>query len=236
MMRTHRLRGVLTLVLTRHGLTTRSHPEQHLGQTLDVPLSPEGREQAIALGERVASIAFARIMSSPMLRARQTAEAITSAPCATPRPPIETDRRLLEMDYGAWEGLTYAQIDEHGAAERRRWEANPAELRCPGGESGNDVATRARGFLVDLLAGDAPDEPGAPTERPVLVVAHSTLNRVLLCVALGIPIGEFRERLVQSQVNLTAVRWEQGAAADAGRLLLLNDVSHVRRPPQVPWE
>ncbi len=227
---------MLTLVLTRHGLTTRSHPEQHLGQTIDVPLSPEGREQAVALGERLAPITFARIVSSPLLRARQTAEAIITAPWATARPLIETDARLLEMDYGAWEGLTYAKIDEHGAAERRRWEANPADLRCPGGESGNDVAVRARSFLADLLAGDVPDQPGAPTERPVLVVAHSTLNRVLLCVALGIPIREFRRRVVQSQVNLTAVRWEQGTAPDAGRLLLLNDVSHVRRPPQVPWE
>jgi broad specificity phosphatase PhoE len=227
---------VLTLVLTRHGLTTRSNPEQHLGQTIDVPLSPEGREQAVALGGRLAPIAFARIVSSPLLRARQTAEAIIGAPRATPRPPVETDPRLLEMDYGAWEGLTYAQIDEHDAAERRRWEANPAELRCPGGESGDDVAARARDFLEALLTDDPPDVPGGPTEHPVLVVAHSTLNRVLLCVALGIPIVEFRERIVQSQVNLTAVQWQQGAAADAGRLLLLNDVSHVRQPPQVPWE
>jgi broad specificity phosphatase PhoE len=228
---------VLTLVLTRHGLTTRSNPEQHLGQTIDVPLSEEGRTQAIALAERIAPIAFERIVSSPLLRARQTAQAIAEAPCPSPRPPIETDPRLLEMDYGDWEGLTYEQIDAHDAAGRRRWEANPGELACPGGESGNQVADRARSFLSDLLdRDDRLHDANDPKERPVLVVAHSTLNRILLCVALAIPIGEFRARIVQSQVNLTALQWQQGATPDRTKLLLLNDVAHVRRPPQSPWE
>ncbi len=70
---------MLTLVLTRHGLTTRSHPEQHLGQTIDVPLSDEGRTQAIALAERLGPIAFERIVSSPLLRARETGEELARA-------------------------------------------------------------------------------------------------------------------------------------------------------------
>ena len=201
-----------------------------------MPLSEEGRQQAAALGERLGPIAFARIVSSPLLRARQTAEAIAEAPGAAPRPRIETDARLLEMDYGSWEGLTYAQIDEQGADERRRWEADPAEMACPGGESGNDVAARARAFLAALLEEDRLHSPGTTKERPVLVVAHSSLNRILLCVALGFPIREFRQRLVQSQVNLTALHWAQGSSPDQARLLLLNDVAHVRNPPQVPWE
>jgi broad specificity phosphatase PhoE len=227
---------VLTLVLTRHGLTTRSYPEQHLGQTIDASLSDEGRTQAVALAERIAPITFERIVSSPLLRARQTAEAIATAPCATHRPPVESDPRLLEMDYGAWEGLTYDEIDAHDAGLRRAWEGDPAGLRCPGGESGEDVAARARDFLAALLAEDLPDEPGAPRERPILAVAHSTLNRVLLCVALRIPIRDYRRRVVQSQVNLTALQWRQGGAPEDATLLLLNDVAHVRQPPKMPWE
>ena len=231
-----RLGPVLTLVLTRHGLTTRSYPEQHLGQRIDVPLSPEGRSQAITLGDRLAPIAFARIVTSPLLRARQTADAIVEAECAKPRPTIETDDRLLEMDYGAWEGLTYQEIWGRDADHRSHWEADPASLRCPDGESGDDVAGRARTFLQYLLAEDLPDDPAAAPERPILAVGHSTLNRVLLCVALGIPIRDFRRRIIQSQVNLTAVQWHQGADVSDGRLLLLNDVAHVRKPPQTPWE
>jgi probable phosphoglycerate mutase len=219
---------MLTLVLTRHGLTTRSNPEQHLGQTIDVPLSAQGREQAVALAARLAPIAFDRVISSPLLRARQTADAIRETPSDHPRPPLETDRRLLEMDYGEWEGLTYQQIDEYGARERRLWEDDPAAIPCPSGESGNDVAARARLFLEELL-----EQHG---ERRVLAVAHSTLNRVLICVALGIPIREFRLRVVQSQVNLTALQWKDGVGPDRAQLLLLNDVAHVRRPPELPWE
>jgi probable phosphoglycerate mutase len=228
---------VLTLVLTRHGLTPRSRPEQHLGQRIDAPLSADGRAQAIALAERLAPIAFERIVSSPLGRARETAEAIAEVPGARSRPPVETDARLLEMDYGEWEGLTYDQIDERDAERRRRWEANPADMRCPGGESGDDVAKRARAFVTDLLdADDRLHDGGTPADRPVLAVAHSTLNRVLVCVALGIPIREFRTRIVQSQVNLTALRWKQGARPEEALLLLLNDVAHVRRPPELPWE
>jgi broad specificity phosphatase PhoE len=228
---------VLTLVLTRHGLTTRSYPEQHLGQKVDVPLSEEGKAQAIALAERLGPIAFERIVASPLLRARQTAEAIAAAPGTAPRPEIETDPRLLEMDYGEWEGLTYEQIEERDGERRRLWEADPANLPCSRGESGNQVAQRARSFLLDLLTHDhSLDEGTAVKERPVLAVGHSTLNRVLLCVALAIPIREFRLRLIQSQVNLTALQWAQDARPNEAKLLLLNDVAHVRKPPQVPWE
>jgi probable phosphoglycerate mutase len=228
---------VLTLVLTRHGLTTRSYPEQHLGQKVDVPLSEDGRLQAAALAERLGPIAFERIVSSPLLRARQTAETIAETPYITPRPPIETDPRLLEMDYGEWEGLTYDQIEERDLERRRRWEADPATMACPEGESGNQVAERARSFLLDLLTDDERLHDGtAVTEHPVLAVGHSTLNRVLICVALAIPIREFRLRLIQSQVNLTALQWAQGARPNEAKLLLLNDVAHVRKPPQVPWE
>ncbi len=219
---------MLILVLTRHGLTTRSTPEQHLGQTIDVPLSDDGRTQAAALADRLAAIAFDRIVSSPLLRAVQTAEAVMAAAATRPATGLETDSRLMEMDYGAWEGMTYEQIDARDAAERRRWEADPATEACPDGESGSDVAIRARSFLADLLtSGDG---------TQVLAVGHSTLNRVLICLALGIKLREFRTRIIQSQVNLTALEWPAGAPPEGARLLLSNDVAHVNRPPQLPWE
>ena len=146
---------------------------------------------------------------------------------------MEPDPRLMEMDYGAWEGLTYEQIDASDAALRARWVADPGTLACPGGESGTDVALRARSFLTDLLAWAA-DRPG--TDPVLLGVAHSTLNRVLLCVAVGIPIREYRRRFTQSQANLTVLRWPTGAPPEQARILTVNDVSHVAPPGQAPWE
>jgi ribonuclease H / adenosylcobalamin/alpha-ribazole phosphatase len=222
---------VLTLVLTRHGLTPRSKPEQHLGQRIDVPLSDEGQAQAGALADRLAGTDFWKIVSSPLVRARQTAEIVAAGR------PIELDSRVAEMDYGRWEGLTYAEIDQRDAAERRRWEADPAALPCPGGESGNDVAARVLDFLRGLLQDHvARHGPGDATEWPVLVVAHSSLNRILMCVALDLPVREFRQRFSQGQVNLTVLRFEHGDGPADARLVLANDLAHVRPPGATPWE
>jgi len=229
---------MLTLVLTRHGLTPRSIPEQHLGQKIDVGLSDEGRAQAAALAARLSSIPFERIVASPLVRARETAALIAAVPMAAgpDRPAIEFDARLAEMDYGDWEGLTYDQIEQRAAPEWRRWVADPAGLRYPGGESGSDVAARARSFLVDALAHHvAGHGETEAAEWPILVVGHSSLNRILLCVALGFPIAEYRRRIVQGQVNITVLRFEHGVGPADARLLLMNDLEHVRRPPEAPW-
>ena len=99
-----------------------------------------------------------------------------------------------------------------------------------------DVAARVSSFLVDLLAAHDTHPADPAAERPVLAVAHSSLNRILVCVALGIAIREFRLRLQQSQANLTALRFEHGSGPGDARLILLNDLAHLRRPPRTPWE
>jgi broad specificity phosphatase PhoE len=226
---------VLTLVLTRHGLTPRSDPEQHLGQRIDIELSAAGQAQAVALAVRLEHVRFERIYTSPLVRARETASIIAQR--SPGKPSVEADPRLREMDYGHWEGLTYPQIDARNLAERQAWEVDPARIPCPGGESGDDVAARVSSFLVDLIAAHERLSGAARiADRPVLAVAHSSLNRILVCVALGIAIREFRLRLQQSQANLTALRFEHGSGPGDARLILLNDLAHLRRPPRTPWE
>jgi broad specificity phosphatase PhoE len=225
---------VLTLVLTRHGLTARSEPEQHLGRRIDIELTREGRAQGAALGKRLAPVRFERMVTSPLVRARETADLVAVA--SLTRPPIVADPRLAEMDYGHWEGLTYAQIDERWATERTAWEADPAANACPGGESAQDVALRARAFVDELLEDQASRHgPDDRVERPILAVAHSSLNRVLLCVVLGIPLGEYRRRFAQAPANLTVLRFAPGAGSGDARLELLNDVAHLRPPDRAPW-
>lgn len=225
---------MLTLVLTRHGLTPRSVPEQHLGQRIDIGLSEAGRSQAEALGRRLAGVGFERIVASPLLRARETATIVRET--LSDRPEVVLDPRLREMDYGAWEGLTYDQIDERDAVLRARWEADPAASACLGGESGDDVAARATAFLVDLIAWhDGRHRAGSADERPVLAVAHSTLNRVMVCVATAIPICEYRRRFSQDQANLTVLRFEHGDGPSDARIVLLNDTAHLHSPGATPW-
>ncbi|MEW6225841.1 MAG: histidine phosphatase family protein [Chloroflexota bacterium] len=234
---------MLTLVLTRHGLTDRSEPEQHLGQRIDISINAAGRRQAEALARRLAPVRFDQVITSPLFRARETAEILGHGA------RVEADPRLREMDYGAWEGRTYAQIDEQDRALRSEWELAPDRLACPGGESGNDVAERVRSFLSDLLDehrrwhakasfraatsgwGAALTTP----ERPVLVVAHSSTNRILLCVALGTDVRDYRKRFVQAQANLTVLRWEADDRPEDAKALVLNDLGHLRRADEVPW-
>jgi probable phosphoglycerate mutase len=239
---------MLTVLLTRHGKTEAG--DVMLGGQLDLPLAPEGRAQAQALARRLAGVRIDRIVASPMLRSLETAQTI-----ATGR-PVGIDDRLRELDYGRWESLTYAEIDERDPELRARWENDPATTHSPGGESGDEVAARVHGFLRDLLAEEMPTaaaarrrspDPGgsrgnvsesqaaAEGQKRVLVVAHGTLNRILLCVALGIPVRDYRRRFIQDQTNLTVLRYELEEGPDGAQLVLLNDVSHLRGPGEAPW-
>jgi broad specificity phosphatase PhoE len=244
---------MLSLILTRHGLTPAGNVL--LGGQLDVPLAPKGRAQAESLRDRLAGVRVDRIVASPMLRALETAQIVAAGR------PIEVDERLRELDYGRWEGLSHAEADARDPELRIRWEADPAATHSPGGECGNDVAARALSFLVDLIAAElgaprvapfhqpphrSPDAGGsrpvpseaqaeAEGERRVLVVAHGTYNRILMCVALGVPIGDYRRRFVQDWTNLTVLRYEPGDGPEGAQLILANDVSHQRGPGEAPW-
>ncbi len=233
---------MLTLVLTRHGLTDRSVPEQHIGQRIDISINAAGRRQAEVLGKRLARVRFDRVITSPLFRARETALLVAAAP------PAEADPRLKEMDYGAWEGRTYDEVGAEDAKYREAWEAAPDVTHCPGGESGNDVAARVDRFLTDLLeeqrswhakaafrAAMGGRAPGQPPERRVLVVGHATTNRILISVALGVDVGGYRRRFAQDQCNLTVLRWDADGEPAAAKLLVLNDTEHLRAPDALPW-
>ena len=71
--------------------------------------------------------------------------------------------------------------------------------------------------------------------RPVLVVAHSSTNRILLCVALGTDLRDYRRRFVQGQANLTVLRWEAGDGPEDAKLLVGNDLAHLQGARDVPW-
>lgn len=234
---------MLTLVLTRHGLTDRSVPDQHLGQRIDVSLNEAGRRQAAALAARLAGIPFDAVVTSPLFRARETAEILA------PGRAVVADPRLRELDYGAWEGRPVAEVLATDGPARRAWEAAPDTERCPGGESGADVAARVTGFLDDLLAEQrhwyareafraATEGVGvsAEPERLVLVVAHSTLNRILLSVALGTDLGAYRRRWLQGHLNLTVLRWRGSAGVGEAQLVVANDRAHLRGPGEPPWD
>ena len=216
---------MLTIVLTRHGKTRLSVPEQYLGQHMDVPLSEDGRAAAQALHDRLDGVALARVIASPLQRALQTASIV--APTAA----VESDARLIEADYGEWEGHTRATIRARWPDLRQAWEADPEKVAPPGGESGADIAQRVRSCVTAVVAWEAslkrPDD-----EHRVLLVAHSTVNRILLASALGVPLRDYRRRIRQDWANLTVLA---NVSDDGGLLVLDNDVSHIRGVRGITW-
>jgi probable phosphoglycerate mutase len=126
----------LDVYLVRHGATEWTHTGQHTGRT-DLPLLPEGEEQARHLGVLLGGVRFDASWSSDLTRARHTAElAGFEHPTVTPL--------LREIDYGEYEGLTTVEI------RRRQPDWELFRDGCPGGESPAEAAARARAFLAGL--------------------------------------------------------------------------------------
>ena len=157
--------------LVRHGETEWNRVERLLSHT-DMDLNATGQEQALRLGNDLAEagVRFDRIVSSPLVRARRTAELIAGQLVASPR--VVLDDRLVELDFGVLEGWTEAQLAGDPAAAAWRSGADH-----PGVETEASVAIRAASFWPEI-----------PSTGTTLVVSHGRFLRVLLatCV-LGVP-------------------------------------------------
>ena len=149
----------MTLYLTRHGETEWNAQNKVCGIT-DVDLTDKGRAQARELGEKLRDYKIDLIVSSPLKRALETARMVEGGRGV----PIEVDRRLIEQDYGVYEGAD--RLDPGFWAVKRTF-----AVRYPGGESMMDVAGRVYPLLKELKD----RYPG----RTVLLVCHGGVCRVI---------------------------------------------------------
>jgi len=147
---------VSEIVLVRHGETEWSRSGQHTGVT-DLPLLPEGEEQALTVAPKLAGREFALVLSSPMQRARRTAE------LAGFGDRVEVDDDLRERNYGIYEGRKTKDI----RVEHPGWDVWRDDL--PEGETLDELAARADRVIERALAADG----------DTLVFAHSHLLREL---------------------------------------------------------
>jgi probable phosphoglycerate mutase len=189
--------------LVRHGETVWHARNQYAGRS-DVALTEKGLAQAEALGQWARTRPITRVVTSDLSRAVRTAAPAAAALGVR----VEQDPRLREVDFGRGEGLTRAEMAERFPGALVSFVAAPATSPLPGGESGADAVARACPALAELAAGDgAAGETvggavgGAAGE--VLLVAHNTLMRLLLCDVLGIDPDRYRE--VFPRLDNTAV-------------------------------
>ena len=183
----------MRLVLVRHAETEAFARGRCYG-TLDVGLSPAGRAQAAALADAVAGERLAAVVSSPRVRATQTAAAIAERHALEAR--VEPD--LAELDFGELEGRTYDEIAASLPDLYEAWMTRPTTVRFPGGESYADLAARARRAVRSLRERHA--------RQQVVAVTHGGVVRAVLSDPLGIA-DELIFRIAVDPASISVVEW-----------------------------
>jgi uncharacterized phosphatase len=199
--------------LLRHGETEWNRDgNRYCGRT-DIALSDTGREQVQSAKNALQDVPFQAAYASPLQRSRSTAERI-----AVPHGlAVKEDPRILEIDFGRWEGLSKKEIIERDPQGWTDWLQDPTHVRAGGnGESGLEVFQRALDFFAEksqLHAG-----------QNVLVVGHNTLNRLFICGSLDVPFSQYR-RFIQSNTGISILELDGSEIS----WIKMNETAHLRR-------
>ncbi|WP_326637872.1 bifunctional RNase H/acid phosphatase [Nonomuraea fuscirosea] len=205
-------RVATSLLLLRHGETELSVERRFSGRG-DAELTAAGLAQASAAAERLSREPYRLdvIVTSPLTRARQTAQAVA----ARTGLDVEMCEDLREADFGAWEGHTFTEVQRRWPAELAAWLADP-EVAPPGGESFATTARRveaARERLAERHEG-----------KTVLAVSHVTPIKLLLRQALMAPL----ESLYRMHLDLACLSLIEYYADGPSVVKSFNDTSHLR--------
>jgi len=202
----------MNILLVRHGETTWNREGRYQGRT-DIALSDTGQAQVRALGDRLRSAPIAVAVSSPLARARTTAEAILAGRTLS----LELDAGLLEISHGAWEGKLASEVERDHAEMFGVWRTAPGRdaPAGPNAETLGDVEARAWPVLERLCTRLGPDDTG-------LIAAHDAVNRVLLCRVLGLPLQQvWKFRQAPATLNVLS-----GRSLTDLQVVRLNDCEH----------
>jgi probable phosphoglycerate mutase len=206
------------LLFVRHGVTDWNREGRFQGH-LDPGLSGEGRAEARLVAERIAAdsdLRPARLISSPLSRARQTADAILAA-LGDDDLHVELDRRLMEVGQGEWEGRTHAELVVEDPERYAAWRAATWDRQPPGGEPVDAAVRRIRAAL---------DEAIRSTDRarawPLCIASHGGTLRLAAHALLEIPV-ERAWRLELDNASLSMMDRVNGN----WRLVTWNDGAHL---------
>jgi probable phosphoglycerate mutase len=185
---------VTTVLLVRHGLTALTGPIL-VGWTPGVHLDDRGRKQAEALAVRLRPVALAAIVSSPLERCVDTADALAAG--REPAPAREVDERIGEVHYGEWTGRELKAL-----AKDPLWatvQAHPSAVTFPGGEALRETQARAVAAVRDWNERLGPHATYA-------LVSHADVIKAILADALGLHLDQF-QRIVVGPASLSVVRY-----------------------------
>lgn len=188
---------MLTIYLLRHGETSWNADNNRYCGRADIELTERGIRQAEEVNRQLQGIEFTGVYSSPLQRAYRTA-------CiASGRDDVKKDERLIEADFGEWEGKTKEEFIGLNPTLWTNWMNDPGVARAGGtGESGIDIVKRVDKFFQSLQDNF--------NSGNFLVVAHNGINRLYLAHKLGMPLKNYRQ-LVQQNSSVTCFTLDSNA-------------------------
>lgn len=192
-----------TILLARHGESDWNRAKRWQGFA-DRPLTELGREQAVALAERLADTELDAVYSSDLQRARETAEIVARSKGLR----VETTPDLREVDVGSWSGLTRAEAGARFPEAYARW--------LQGGEGWDDGETYAE--MARRVVGAILRIAAKHLNGRVLVVAHGGSIRAVHAAALGVDVHTYRRiQRVEPNATLSAVCVNEGRLSELCR-------------------
>jgi broad specificity phosphatase PhoE len=202
----------MTLIyLVRHGQTAWNKEEIFRGRT-DVPLDETGLKQAELAAEYFKEMEIHGIYSSPLARARQTAEKIARFHSLKVQ-PLEG---IVDLSFGNWEGHPHQEIKKIDSERYKQWMGEPHRVRLPGGESLGEVRIRSMAALEEVVQ----EHPG----MTLVLVSHRVINKVLICGILGIDNSHFWQ-IGQDTTAINLIQYKNGKYI----LSMLNETCHLKR-------
>jgi probable phosphoglycerate mutase len=189
----------LTVLLIRHGETAWNAEARFRGQT-DIDLSPRGRRQAEALASNLpCSFPIGHVYSSPLPRCLETARPLAAALGLA----VVAEPRLIDLDYGEWQGRLIAEVAEQFPQDYAAWLAGDLSFRFPGGEPLGAPAERLRSFLDEVIE--------RHQGEVVAMLTHNVLCQIATCLLLNTPLESFQS-VRHDPGNVSVFRWAAGAA------------------------
>lgn len=172
---------MLTVYLLRHGETAYNADGNRYCGVTDIGLTEAGLKQAHTIAESLSPISFDAVYASPLQRAY-----ITATYACKRKSNVIPDERLLELDFGNWEGKTREEFVAENPSLWEAWEASPETAQAGGtGSNGREVVTRVDAFFSEMQS--------RHSNGTLLVVAHNTVNRLYLAYKLGMPLRNYRQ-------------------------------------------